>query len=322
MPNDDTTSYEDDTTEVKLAVLDASALQNITKGEIDQQVATAHAYPRILSRFKARLRTFATLNQSTADECIYALPRGGKMIEGPSVRFAEMVAQAWGNLRVATTIMDIGQNAVIVRGVSHDLESNVAYSVEVRRLVQKKKKAKHPDDDDRQLAVAAASAIARRNAIFACVPKSLFAEEYEAAQAAAAGKGTMEQRRGAALAEYHKRHSVQAGDVLAVLGRESVEDLTELDLRQLRGMLNAIKSGELTVEDAMRPKAEREAAERTRVATTPSDIGAAPTKPAVEPKPEPTPNPAPAPTERGNKQAPVSGALDHDPTDPTDSNAP
>jgi hypothetical protein len=285
-------------------------LQQLTKGEIDQQIATAHSYPRVISRFRDRLHELVTLDQRTADECIYALPRGGKTIEGPSIRFAEMAATAWGNLRIACTIMDVGTNAVIVRGVAHDLESNVAVAVEVRRVVQKKRSKAVADDDDKQLAVAAATAIARRNAILAVIPKSLCAAAYEAAGVAASGKGTMEHRRLGALQEYQRRHSVQAGTVLAALGRESVEDLTETDLRHLRGLLNAIKQGEITVEDAMRPKAEREAAERPRAAGTPSDI-AGPR--AATPKAEPTPAPSTVPTTKAEREPG---------DDPTDKEAP
>lgn len=270
-------------------------LQQLTKGELDQQISTAHAYPRVISRFRDRLHELVTLDQPTASECIYSVPRGGKQIEGPSIRFAELAATAWGNLRISATIMDVGVGAVIVRGVCHDLESNVAVAVEVRRVVQKKRSKKVADDDDKQLAVAAATAIARRNAILAVIPKSLCAAAYEAAGSAASGKGTMEQRRTMALQEYQKRHSVQAGTVLAAIGRDHVEDLTETDLRHLRGMLNAIKHGELTVEDAMKPKAEREAEGRVRPSAAPSDIGSTPTPPVTEPKPEPTPKPTTAP---------------------------
>ena len=141
MPNDNTPidpEIIDDHTSMQVYT-GTGVLQQLTKGEIDQQIATAHAYPRVVSRFRDKLHELVTLDQRTAEECIYALPRGGKTIEGPSVRFAEMAATAWGNLRIAATIMDVGMSAVVVRGVAHDLESNVAVAVEVRRVVQKKK---------------------------------------------------------------------------------------------------------------------------------------------------------------------------------------
>jgi hypothetical protein len=56
----------------------------------------------------------------------YKLPRGGKKIEGPSVRMAEVVAYSWGNLRVDARIATGGAKTVTAVGTAFDLERNVA----------------------------------------------------------------------------------------------------------------------------------------------------------------------------------------------------
>jgi hypothetical protein len=43
-----------------------------------------------------RAQEMATLTPEIAASCIYALPRDGKTIEGPSARFAEVMMHAWG----------------------------------------------------------------------------------------------------------------------------------------------------------------------------------------------------------------------------------
>ena len=48
----------------------------------------------------------ATIDAEVAGSCFYKLSRGGKTIEGPSVRLAEIVASAWGNLKFGARIID------------------------------------------------------------------------------------------------------------------------------------------------------------------------------------------------------------------------
>src|SRR5688500_9662256 len=89
----------DDNTEMLVQAVDASVLAQITGAELEQQIASAHKYKRSIAAFKQDLEEMVTSDVETADDCIYSLPRAGGVIEGPSVRFAEMAASAWGNMR-------------------------------------------------------------------------------------------------------------------------------------------------------------------------------------------------------------------------------
>jgi predicted phage-related endonuclease len=74
------------------------------RAEIDVQIATAKPVPaqrQGVARLRAQL---ATLDVETAEQCFYVLPRG-KTVEGPSVRLAEILASAWGNLRYGAEIL-------------------------------------------------------------------------------------------------------------------------------------------------------------------------------------------------------------------------
>jgi hypothetical protein len=71
---------------------------SLARAEIAEQVATARKFPRSLTKASERMASLATMDEETAEECIYALPRGGKPIRGPSIRFAEMVFQSLGQL--------------------------------------------------------------------------------------------------------------------------------------------------------------------------------------------------------------------------------
>src|ERR1700733_9514280 len=84
------------------------ALQQITNAQINQQVATAHAYPRSIDRFQKRAMQMVSLNEETAASCIYIRPvGGGKFAEGMSIRMAEIVGNCYGNLRVQAFIVEM-----------------------------------------------------------------------------------------------------------------------------------------------------------------------------------------------------------------------
>ena len=81
-----------------------SLVATLTRAEIDQQITTAHHHPRSPARARDRMIGLATLDEQMAAECIYSVPRGGKQIRGPSIRFAEIVLSSWGNVRCAARV--------------------------------------------------------------------------------------------------------------------------------------------------------------------------------------------------------------------------
>ena len=109
----------------EIITAEAGTVALLNKSEIDMQVATAHKYPRSVKRFRDETLAMVTLNENVAQECIYSLPRDGKNIEGPSARFAEVVASAWGNSRAGARVVSDAGDFVTAQGVFHDLERNV-----------------------------------------------------------------------------------------------------------------------------------------------------------------------------------------------------
>ncbi len=95
--------------------IDSATLSVIERAAIDSQVTTARAYPRSVKLAIANTLTLATLDEETATECVYAVPRGGKPVRGPSIRLAEIIAQAWRNNRVEARVVQIDRaNKIIV----------------------------------------------------------------------------------------------------------------------------------------------------------------------------------------------------------------
>lgn len=220
--------------------------------EIDVQIQTAKKYPRKLTTFKQRATQMATLDEETAASMFYALPRGGKPIEGPSIRIAEVVASAYGNLRVGARIIEVGEKYVTAQGACHDLENNVAVTVEVRRRITNKNGSRYNDDMIGVTSNAALS-IAARNAIFKVIPMAYTKPVYQAARKVAIGDArTLAANRAEAIAYFGKMGATEA-QVLATLGVAGVDDVGLEQLALLKGLATAIRDGETTVDAAFPP---------------------------------------------------------------------
>ena len=146
----------------------AEMLQAINRSEVDMQISTAKAYPRDVQAAIKRIEDLASLDRETAEDWFYVLRRNGAAgqttIEGLSVRMAEIIAGAWGNLRVQARIIGNDGKTITAQAVCHDLETNFAVSVEVKRRITDKQGRTY--SEDMQVVTGnAACAIAFRNAV-------------------------------------------------------------------------------------------------------------------------------------------------------------
>jgi hypothetical protein len=240
-------------TDVEVVAPHETVTAALVKAEIDQQISTAKAYPRNVSTFLREIERLATINETVADECIYALPRKedgkNKMIEGPSARFGELVLHAWKNCRAGARVVDEGQEFVTAQGFFHDLEGNVAISREVRRRITTAKGNRYSAD---MIAVTAnaACAIAQRNATFAGIPKALWTAAYERARAIVAGSAETFAKRRASAMDHLGKMGVPPDRIFTRLGIAGLADLTMEHLVTLRGMTAAIRDNEIDVDEA------------------------------------------------------------------------
>lgn len=243
---------------IKLDVAQATALAETTRSEIDLQISTAKAFPRSLTACQDALRTMATRKRAAA-ACRYVLPpRGGTAIEGPSVRFAEIVVDAWQNLRVFCRIVEEGQTFVRAQCVAFDLERNNMISKEVRRSICNKAGKRYSHDMINTTSNAAIS-IALRNAVLSIVPRSLWEDAYEAACAVSDGNGdAFEQRREAMLSWFDSK-GISADECCRLVSRQTPTDIELGDMRTLTGLHVALSEGSTTVDEiraaAKTPKA-------------------------------------------------------------------
>ena len=250
------------------------ALAQITKAEIDQQIATAHAYPRSLAKFKQRALEMATLDEETAESCIYSRPVGknnGKQefAEGMSIRMAEIVGACFGNLRVGSMLVEMTPRHVKARGFAHDLETNFASTSEV--IESTVNKQGQPFSERMRVVVAkAALSKARRDATFSVVPRALCKPIERAAREAAVGDAMTLEKRRARIIQWIAHIGIEPERVFSALEISGPDDITAELLATLTGLRTAIKDGDVTIEEAFPPIA----------STTPSPAAAAAAKAA------------------------------------------
>ena len=245
-----------------IQVQQADMLQALNRSEIDQQVATAKQYPRHLPTVLNQIQTYATMDVDTASECFYVLHRNGgngstQTIEGLSVRMAEIIAGAWGNLRVATRIIGNDGKTITAQAVCHDLETNVAICTEVKRSILTKQG--YTFSQDMQVVTGnAAAAIAFRNAVLKVIPKAVTKRVIEEVKKVAMGQALDLEQQRQVLIQYFAKFNVSEQMIFDLLDITKREELDKERVFVLKGIYNAIKEGDTTVQEAfLKPVEER-----------------------------------------------------------------
>jgi hypothetical protein len=235
------------------------------RAQIDAMMATATLKPRPeISKIRQRMLTYATIDEETAESCIYTLRRldpetkKPKYIQGPSIRLAEILTVCWRNMWAgAHTVANDGRK-VTAQGICVDLENNVSMFSEVSRRITHKDG--RPYSEDMQIVTAqACAAIAKRNAIFAVVPFALIRPVYQQIKDVLTGDvSTLETKRDKIFKRFYSM-GVEKQQILGVLGKESAESVDMEDLTLLIGLGTAIRDKEITIEEAFAVAPEGEA---------------------------------------------------------------
>lgn len=229
-------------------VVSASALEAMTRADIDMQIATAHKWPRDIQKAMKSAIVQATSSEDVADEMVYSLPRAGKEISGPSVRLAEVLVGCWQNLRLAARVMSVGEREVTAGAVAHDLETNNAISIEVSRRIVDKKGQRFPDDLV-ILTENAAMAIAFRNAVLKIIPRAFWQRVFdESVMCIQNGKTSIAQRRAKAI-EFLMARGIPSDAILKYIDKGKVTEITGEDLVKLRGAINAAREGGIDLKE-------------------------------------------------------------------------
>lgn len=310
-----------------------SMVVQLAQAELNQAVTTARAFPRSIKKAVDSIISLATLDAETAAECIYALPRGGKPIKGPSVRFAEIVAAMYGNCHVGSRVVAVDRvdKVVIAEGVFLDLETGLKRVSQVQRRISDKN-GKLFNDDMIAVTGNAATSVAMREAVLKGVPKAIWRRAYEAADQVTLGTAqTLVVRRDNAIKAF-AGFGITPDQIFASLEVGGLDDIGLEEISILTAMFKSIKSEEAKVETYFPPKVdplaarqaakgtaraamtqERKEPEKVATDTTPdsevtADGEVIDAKSDAKAEPEKKPEPATAKKEAAKKAAPAEQA--------------
>ncbi|PCJ18285.1 MAG: hypothetical protein COA96_16835 [SAR86 cluster bacterium] len=234
-----------------------ATLELVNRAEIDGQVATAHAYPRDPVKAEEQMTAMVVATPEVAGECYYSLPRksrdgSNQTITGPGVRLAEIMAQTWGNIRIACRPPVIGAREVMVEYAAHDLQSNYATTGSVTMGIVTSNGSRYGDDMIRMTCMAT-TAKARRNAIFAVVPGTMVRRLCDSAIVKATGGDSPLEERVTNAMKHFRAMRISDDRILAAVGRSKIGDLNNDNLAALRGLATAIQDKHTTIDESFPP---------------------------------------------------------------------
>lgn len=107
---------------------------------VQAQVAMARRFPRDHMDFRTKLLRRCE-DSSFAQVARYSVPRGGKAIEGPSIRFVEEAIRQYTNVDVTTDVISDDAEKRVLRIAVSDLEANVSHavSITISKTMERKK---------------------------------------------------------------------------------------------------------------------------------------------------------------------------------------
>lgn len=241
--------------------LEVIKTHQLAKIELDMQVSTAKAYPRDYQKSLDKAKKVCTSSKEVALACAYTLDwitdkKTKKPLVGRSIRLAEAILSAWGNVHAATRVLGNDGRMVSAEAVVWDLENNVRLSVEVKRSILDSH-GKMLKNEGIVNASHAASSIALRNIVFKLVPHSFIDEVYLAARTLAlsdldsTGKEkTFEQKASELLTRLEQRYAIKPERILGYLYKNSINELTEDDLLIIKGVATELFAATILAENA------------------------------------------------------------------------
>lgn len=135
--------------------------------QVQGQILMARKFPRDVIAAIDRVKN-ACMRQGLAEVALYEYSRGGTPVVGPSIRMAEAIAQAWGNIRFGIRELEQRPGESTVEAFAWDVETNTEQT-KVFQVphVRHTKKGQYALDDPRDVYEMVANQGARR--LRACI---------------------------------------------------------------------------------------------------------------------------------------------------------
>jgi hypothetical protein len=101
----------------------AQVAESRAVAEVQAQYVIAKKFPRDENASYMRIMK-ACERPFLAEQAMYAYPRGGQLVTGPSIRLAEAMAQAWGNIDCGIREVSQADGMSVAEAYAIDLETN------------------------------------------------------------------------------------------------------------------------------------------------------------------------------------------------------
>lgn len=213
--------------------------------EVQAAMIVAKRFPRDEAVANDRILQACT-RPSLAESAIYSYSRGGTEVSGPSVRLAEAIAQAWGNIDFGFIELEQNNLESQVMAYAWDLETNTRQSkvFSVRHIRQTKNGA-YPLTDPRDIYEMVANQAARRvrSCILAIIPGDVVDSAVKQCEMTLkAGNGVPLEARINDMVQKFSEYDVTEKMLAAYVGK-NVSAFTEKDVIGMAKVYRALKDG-------------------------------------------------------------------------------
>lgn len=226
--------------------------------EVEGAIFMAKKFPRDILKSVENIKKMCS-RKSLANIAEYTYPRGGAQVSGPSIRLAEAIAQAWGNIDYGIMELSNSNGLSEMMAFAWDLETNVRrtmiFSVKHERST---KKGTYALEDTRDIYELTANMGARRvrACILGIIPADIVEEALmEVRKTLKEGEDKFETSLKSMIDVFAKDFKVTREQIEEYIGYKIV-NFNDDDLLNLRGVYRSIKDGIGKREDYFKMKVE------------------------------------------------------------------
>lgn len=278
--------------------------------EAQGKLVIAKRFPRDEARAYAKI-VESCKRKGLAEEATYAFPRGGQTVSGPSIRLAEELARAWGNIDYGIRELSRKEGVSEMESYAWDLETNTSSSQKFSvRHIRDTRGGGQALTEERDIYELTANQGARRlrARILAILPPDVVEAALSECRRTLAGSNDEPVAdRVRKMMRAFEKFGVTAAMIEARLGH-SLDVILPDEIADLQGVHNSLKNGMTKAGDWFGGgKAERES---SNILDAPAPVAEvvkpAPPKATKVAKPKPAPEPEQQPETSAANEATAS----------------
>lgn len=219
--------------------------------EVQGAIFMAKQFPRDEYAAMSRIERMCE-RMNLAEQATYSYPKGGKQVTGPSIRLAEAIAQAWGNIDCGVIELENKNGASELMAYAWDLETNTRVTKMFKvKHVRDTKKGSQDLTDSRDVYELTANFGARRlrACILSVIPGDVIDQAVNVCKETVTNQDkTPIQDRIKKLEKAFKEMKVTR-DQLEEFAQRNLSEFGKEEIFILQGVFKAIRDGQGKIED-------------------------------------------------------------------------